>query len=257
MTAPYNFRRLEKRWHDLLTPSPDLGDRMPEYYLREYGQDAVRMYALFSGSLPGRSRRDEELADGILHYLRRYWKIANVILENLERTCPDSHIAEEIPGEARELTYTVNERISRSMWNTAAAAMMEGLNPLRKAEMGQGRMTLLEEQFYMKNYILLSAPFTPYIAQELWTRYAELGQIEAVNVMDAVWPEVEESDRFDDEVRLPVCVDGKKRTEIRALYGWSREQAAEGAAAALGCRMPSSVAKIIYVPGRMLNFVTK
>ena len=254
MTAPYNFRRLEKRWHDLLTPSLDLGDRMPEYYLREYGQDAVRMYALFSGSLPGRSRRDEELADGILQYLRRYWKIANVILD---RTCPDSHIAQEIPGEARELTYTVNERIDRSMWNTAAAAMMEGLNPLRKAERGQSLMTLMEERLYMKNYILLSAPFTPYIAQELWMRYAGPGQIEAGNVMDAVWPEVDESDRFEDMIRLPVCVDGKKRTEIRALYGLSREQAVEGAAAALGRRMPSSVAKIIYVPGRMLNFVTK
>ena len=305
MIPPYNFRRLEKRWQNLLSSSADLLDLIPEYYLREYGQDAMRMYVLFSGRLPGRSGRDEELADGILHYLRRYWRIAGAILERSDQavvpggrdaaenpgpvrhtgnvicaavpeTGPDASDAAERTGEARQLIYTVNDRIRRSMWNTAAAAMMEGLDPLRKAGKGRRQMNLAEARLYMRDYILLSAPFTPCIAQELWIRFgvyktgvsdgfgytdtdaaAENLENENVgNIMDAVWPTVIDSDRIGDPIRLPVCVDGRRRTEIAAFYGWTREKAAAESAAALGSRMPACVRRVVYVPGRILNFVT-
>lgn len=283
MISPYNFRRLEIRWQGLLGPSADARDGIPEYYQREYGQDAMRMYVLFSGKLPGNSERDEACAEGILRYLRRYWRIAEAILERSnesesadETEAGDNFDAcgvEKLPGEARELIYTVNERVSRSKWNTAAASMMEGLNLLRKEERGRGLMNPAEELLFMKNYILLSAPFTPYIAQELWKRYGgcgyhdERGYRRGVpdvlededrrSVMDELWPIAGDADRSGDPVRLPVCIDGRKRTEIPAFFGWTREQAERAAAAALGSRMPSDVGRIVYVPGRILNLVTK
>lgn len=283
MISPYNFRRLEIRWQGLLGPSADARDGIPEYYQREYGQDAMRMYVLFSGKLPGNSERDEACAEGILRYLRRYWRIAEAILERSnesesadETEAGDNFDAcgvEKLPGEARELIYTVNERVSRSKWNTAAASMMEGLNLLRKEERGRGLMNPAEELLFMKNYILLSAPFTPYIAQELWKRYGgcgyhdERGYRRGVpdvlededrrSVMDELWPIAGDADRSGDPVRLPVCIDGRKRTEIPAFFGWTREQAERAAAAALGSRMPSDVGRIVYVPGRILNLVTR
>lgn len=283
MISPYNFRRLEIRWQGLLGPSADARDGIPEYYQREYGQDAMRMYVLFSGKLPGNSERDEACAEGILRYLRRYWRIAEAILERSnesesadETEAGDNFDAcgvEKLPGEARELIYTVNERVSRSKWNTAAASMMEGLNLLRKEERGRGLMNPAEELLFMKNYILLSAPFTPYIAQELWKRYGgceyhdERGCRRGVpdvlededrrSVMDELWPIAGDADRSGDPVRLPVCIDGRKRTEIPAFFGWTREQAERAAAAALGSRMPSDVGRIVYVPGRILNLVTR
>lgn len=283
MISPYNFRRLEKKWEGLLGPSADARDGIPEYYLREYGQDAMRMYVLFSRKLPGNSERDEACAEGILRYLRRYWRIAEAILErsNESESADETETAdnfdacsvEKLPGEARELIYTVNERVSRSKWNTAAASMMEGLNLLRKEERGRGLMNPAEELLFLKNYILLSAPFTPYIAQELWERYGgceyhdERGYHRGVpdvlededrrSVMEGPWPIAGDADRSGDPVRLPVCIDGRKRTEIPALFGWTRERAERAAAAALGSRMPSDVGRIVYVPGRILNLVTK
>ena len=283
MISPYNFRRLEIRWQGLLGPSADARDGIPEYYQREYGQDAMRMYVLFSGKLPGNSERDEACAEGILRYLRRYWRIAEAILERSNESESadetetgdnfDACSVEKLPGEARELIYTVNERVSRSKWNTAAASMMEGLNLLRKEERGRGLMNPAEELLFMKNYILLSAPFTPYIAQELWERYGGCGyhgrreyqrgvpdgleNEDRRSIMDELWPMAWDSDRSGDPVRLPVCIDGRKRTEIPALFGWTREQAERAAAAALGSRMPSDVGRIVYVPGRILNLVTK
>lgn len=277
MISPYNFRRLEKKWQGLLGPSADARDEIPEYYQREYGQDAMRMYVLFSGKLPGNSERDEACAEGILRYLRRYWRIAEAILERSNESESadeteagdnfDACSVEKLPGEARELIYTVNERVSRSKWNTAAASMMEGINLLRKEERGRGLMNPVEELLFMKNYILLSAPFTPYIAQELWERYGGCGYHRGVpdilededrrSVMEEPWPIAGDADRSGDPVRLPVCIDGRKRTEIPALFGWTREQAERAAAAALGSRMPSDVRRIVYVPGRILNLVTK
>ena len=277
MISPYNFRRLEKKWQGLLGPSADARDGIPEYYQREYGQDAMRMYVLFSGKLPGNSERDEACAEGILRYLRRYWRIAEAILERSNESESadeteagdnfDACSVEKLPGEARELIYTVNERVSRSKWNTAAASMMEGINLLRKEERGRGLMNPVEELLFMKNYILLSAPFTPYIAQELWERYGGCGYHRGVpdilededrrSVMEEPWPIAGDADRSGDPVRLPVCIDGRKRTEIPALFGWTREQAERAAAAALGSRMPSDVRRIVYVPGRILNLVTK
>ncbi|MGO5313146.1 class I tRNA ligase family protein [Bilifractor sp. LCP21S3_A7] len=277
MISPYNFRRLEKKWEGFLGPSADARDGIPEYYQREYGQDAMRMYVLFSGKLPGNSERDEACAEGILRYLRRYWRIAEEILERSNESESadeteagdnfDACSVKKLPGEARELIYTVNERVSRSKWNTAAASMMEGLNLLRKEERGRGLMNPVEELLFMKNYILLSAPFTPYIAQELWERYGGCGYHRGVpdilededrrSVMEEPWPIAGDADRSGDPVRLPVCIDGRKRTEIPALFGWTREQAERAAAAALGSRMPSDVRRIVYVPGRILNLVTK
>ena len=277
MISLYNFRRLEKKWEGLLGPSADARDGIPEYYQREYGQDAMRMYVLFSGKLPGNSERDEACAEGILRYLRRYWRIAEEILERSNESESadeteagdnfDACSVKKLPGEARELIYTVNERVSRSKWNTAAASMMEGLNLLRKEERGRGLMNPVEELLFMKNYILLSAPFTPYIAQELWERYGGCGYHRGVpdilededrrSVMEEPWPIAGDADRSGDPVRLPVCIDGRKRTEIPALFGWTREQAERAAAAALGSRMPSDVRRIVYVPGRILNLVTK
>lgn len=283
MISPYNFRRLEIRWQGLLGPSADARDGIPEYYQREYGQDAMRMYVLFSGKLPGNSERDEACAEGILRYLRRYWRIAEAILERSNESESadetetgdnfDACSVEKLPGEARELIYTVNERVSRSKWNTAAASMMEGLNLLRKEERGRGLMNPAEELLFMKNYILLSAPFTPYIAQELWERYGGCGYHDGRgyhrgvpdvlededrrSVMDEPWPIAGDADRSGDPVRLPVCIDGRKRTEIPALFGWTRERAERAAAAALGSRMPSDVGRIVYVPGRILNLVTR
>lgn len=283
MISPYNFRRLEIRWQGLLGPSADARDGIPEYYQREYGQDAMRMYVLFSGKLPGNSERDEACAEGILRYLRRYWRIAEAILERSNESESadetedgdnfDACGVEKLPGEARELIYTVNERVSRSKWNTAAAAMMEGLKLLQKEERGRGLMSHVEELLFMKNYILLSAPFTPYIAQELWERYGGCGyhgrreyqrgvpdgleHEDRRSIMDELWPIAGDTDRSGDPVRLPVCIDGRKRTEIPALFGWTREQAERAAAAALGSRMPSDVGRIVYVPGRILNLVTR
>jgi len=101
----------------------------------------------------------------------------------------------------------------------------------------------------------LLAPFAPHIAEELW---AQLGGTYSVH--QQAWPEWDPSLIVRDTLTLAVQVDGKVRDRITVPADITEAEAREQALCCAGVRRTidgRQVARVIYVPGRLVNVVTR
>jgi leucyl-tRNA synthetase len=101
--------------------------------------------------------------------------------------------------------------------------------------------------------VLLISPFVPHLAEECWAHLGGQGL-----VADARWPAFDPALAADQEIVLPVQVNGKRRGEIRAPTGAAQ---AEVERIALDDETVQkhlegmSVRKVIVVPDRIVNIV--
>ena len=133
--------------------------------------------------------------------------------------------------------------------NTVVSGFMEYTNKMvdeAKKNNGIDRDSL-------ETLIILLAPFTPHIAEEMWH-----GLGYETSVFEAKWPECDESKLVENSVSVAVQVNGKVRENIKLAKYEAKESAIEKAKAALGARLDGkTVVKEIYVPGRIVNIVVK
>ena len=131
--------------------------------------------------------------------------------------------------------------------NTAIAAMMSVMNDIFDSK----KITRKE----LEIFTILLNPFAPHVTEEVWEKMNFGG-----TVTDQKWPEYDESKCVEDEVVIPVQVNGKVRAKLTAEKGISEQDAL-----ALALENDSvkqfidgkTVVKKIYVPGRIINIVVK
>jgi len=142
-------------------------------------------------------------------------------------------------------------------FNTSIAAIMELVNALVAAEgaLGSGEVPAPVVAELLRSLVLLIAPFAPFLAAELWS---ELGG--AGDVLRTPWPTSDPGLAKEDEIEIPVQVNGKLRAVVRVPAEAERAEL-EAAAMAdekvqewLGGKTP---VKIIIVPGKLVNLVVK
>ena len=216
---------------------------LPDEYLARFGADAFRMYLMFLGPFQrGGDFRDSGLA-GPERFLKKVWDSVTAAAE-AGRTGFDD------PGVERALHATIrqiSEDLEALSYNTAIAAAMDYLNTVRSG----GRTASVDE---VRPLVIMIAPMAPHIAEELWVRMGGESSI----FDRAEWPAWDESKLVDDEVELPVQVNGRLRATIRVARGAPEEVVREAALAEANViRRLDGVAirKVIHVPDRMLNLV--
>ena len=141
----------------------------------------------------------------------------------------------------------VTEDVPRLSYNTAVAAMMEYMNAVRAGE----RTAHMDE---IVPLVQLSAPFAPHISEELWERFGHKR-----SVFDSGWPEFDAELAADDMVTIAVQVNGKTRGTIQVTPDATQEIALKVALAdqAIARFVATDPARVIFVPGRLLNIVVK
>jgi leucyl-tRNA synthetase len=142
-------------------------------------------------------------------------------------------------------------------FNTCVAAIMEYVNELQDAEaqLTAGEVSAPVVRELLQTLVLLLAPFAPFLAAELWEGLGGEGA-----VLRAPWPKSDPGLAKEDEIEIPVQINGKLVSVIRVPAG-SDSKVLETAALEeekIKARIAGkTVAKIIVVPGRAVNLVVR
>jgi leucyl-tRNA synthetase len=142
-------------------------------------------------------------------------------------------------------------------FNTCVAAIMELVNEIQAADaqLAAGAVEAPVILELLRTVVLLLAPFAPYLAAELWEELGEEGA-----VLRAGWPVSDAGLAKEDELEIPVQVNGKLVTVVK-LAADADTAAMEAAARAdekvKGRIAGKTVVKAIVVPGKMVNLVVK
>ena len=213
----------------------------PDDLVRDYGCDSLRMYELFVGPPELDSEWDDRGIDGVYRFITRFW---NLVMDNKDSVVEPT---KELLKVRNQLVKTISTRLDTFSLNTVVSGFMEYNNKLMDLSKkgGVDRETL-------KTFIVLLAPFTPHLAEELW---AELGEKESV--FRATWPMVDENALIEDEKEIAVQINGKTKVVITVPADISSENAIAAGKEALADKLAGTVVKEVYVPGRIVNIVVK
>ena len=171
----------------------------------------------------------------------------------------DSPVTSESTGAAADVmreTHRAIQRVTEDLdgfqFNTAIAAVNEFVNALTKRKDDDVTSTRDWRQA-LESLTLLMAPLTPHLAEEMWER---LGKPYSVHQQQ--WPEFDPELIKEAQVEIVVQVAGKVRDRMLVPADLSKDQAKELALASQRVRDhvgDLEPAKVIYVPGKLLNIV--
>jgi len=242
----------------------------PDEMVSRYGADATRLYSLFA-SPPDRDLDWQESGiEGIQRFVGRIYRfyLRNSPVETRLAASPAASVsvaAESLPPQARALQRKLHQTIKRvsddfqGRWhfNTCIAAIMELVNEIYGAEEaiagGQVPASLILD--VQRNIALLLAPMAPYLAHELWEMTGEKG-----NLLKAPWPKYDPALAAEDEIEIPVQVNGKLRSVTVVPADATEDQIKQAALANEKVRAAiagKQVVKVIVVPKKLVNIVVK
>ena len=217
----------------------------PDMIVEKFGADTLRLYEMFLGPVEQSKPWDTNGIDGCHRFLKKFW--------NFFIGKDDQIVATDEPASKAELKalHTLIKKVTGDVeqfsYNTSVAAFMVCLNELTKQ-----KSTSREVK---EALLVLLAPFCPHLTEELWHM---LGH--DTSVCDAQWPAYKEEYLKEDNVKMMVAFNGKARFPLEFP---ANVTAAEAEQAALNDPQSAkwmegfTVAKVIVVPGKMINVVLK
>lgn len=225
----------------------------PQEAIASYGADTVRLYTMFASPPEQTLEWSDAGVQGAQRFLQRIWRLSHELLQHQDQGDLSSLTKEE--KDARRKTHETIAKVSddigrRYHFNTAIAAIMELLNTLQKLDFNSSssRAVLRES---LDAIIRMLSPITPHISQVLWQAFGNEGQ-----VVNASWPEVDNSALVRDSIEIVVQVNGKLRAKVEVAADISKEDLeAEALAAVTNHTADKTVRKVIVVPNKLVNIV--
>jgi leucyl-tRNA synthetase len=229
----------------------------PQDMIDAYGADTCRLFMMFASPPDMSCEWSDAGVEGANRFLRRVWRLAH------------SHVSAGLPGALDIASLTDEQKAVRRAihlaikqasndvgqhhkFNTAIAQVMTLMNVLEKAATATEQdRALLQEG--LQTVALLLAPITPHISHELWQQLGQSGAI-----IDAQWPQVDESALVQDSLTLVIQVNGKLRGQIEVPASASREDVEAAARANENVQRfteGTTIRKVIVVPGKLVNIV--
>ncbi len=245
----------------------------PDDVLVEYGADAFRLYEMFMGPLQESKPWNTRGVEGVYRFLGRVWRMfvddgsetayeqAEAVAtpetrgELLDLIILDGGILEAEPTkEQLKVLHTCIKKVTEDLegmrFNTAISAMMVFSN---EASTWQTKPFSV-----MKTFLQLLAPFAPHLAEELWARlHSTFGHV-TPSLTYAVWPKFDPALLVEDEIEIPVQVNGKLRDVIKvptAADNATIEAAAKASEKVKAFIDGKAIKKVVVVPKKLVNIV--
>jgi leucyl-tRNA synthetase len=235
----------------------------PDEMVARYGADATRMYALFAAPPDRDLDWQEDGVAGVSRFLARVWRLAAKYTP-VARSAGGQQV-EAPTGLSLKLLRKLHQTIAKitldfeGRWhfNTCVAAIMELVNEMQAADaqLAAGEVPAPVVRELLRSLVLLLAPFAPYLAAEQWEGLGEEG-----SVLRAPWPVSDPELAREDELEIPVQINGKLVEVVRVAADADAKTIEAAALAGEKVQARTSgktVVKVIVVPGKLVNLVVK
>lgn len=224
----------------------------PVDILARYGADTARLFILFAAPPERDLEWEDRAVEGCYRFLGRVWRL----FETYDPGAQGPRANKE--DDLRHLVHTTIDRVTKDIdqryhFNTAISAVMELVNGLYAArdDQDQGPSPAYKEG--MTTLVLLLAPFTPHIAEELWNLLGQEG-----SVHEAGWPEADPEALKVARVEMVVQVNGKIRARIQVAAEAGQDEVlavAKTDPAIQEALANKTIRKEIVVPKKLVNLV--
>lgn len=217
----------------------------PDNIVEKYGADTLRLYEMFLGPINQSKPWDSNGIDGCFRFLRKAWNLFFDKAGNL--AVSDEAPSKENLKTLHKLIKKVSDDIEVFSYNTSVPAFM-----IAVGELAQQRCNA---RAILEPLIVLLAPFTPHIAEELWHLMGH-----ETTVCDAQWPAFNEEYLKEDTVTMGVSFNGKTRFTLDFPADATKdaiEQEVMQSEQAKKYLEGMQVVKVIVVPRKIVNIVLK
>jgi leucyl-tRNA synthetase len=222
----------------------------PDVLVERYGADSVRAYLMFFARWDMGAPWNSTGIDGTVRWLRRIWAMFTEPISEKPSGSPET--LKVLRRKVHQTLRRVTHDFEQFEFNTIVSGLMELLNEMGKAkEAGAAGTPAWDEAIDI--YLRMLAPVCPHISEELWQR---LGKPYSIHTQP--WPQVDESAAKEEEITIPIQVNGKIRDRIVVPADASEDDVKTAALASeavkkfLDGKPPK---KVIVVPKKLVSIV--
>ncbi|MDO8551894.1 MAG: class I tRNA ligase family protein [bacterium] len=216
----------------------------PDDVVNAYGADTFRLYEMFMGPFEQMIAWSEEGVTGCNRFLKRVWQLASEKVK-------DEPTPKNIKMKLHQTIKKVTEDLDSLKFNTAIASMMEFINEWAAPE---GFMNKKEVDLFLK----ILAPFAPFITEEIYQKTKGGSAFDSIHKQS--WPVYDPDLVKEEAVIMVVQVNGKVREKLeleneRAKGQEEVEKIGRESNKVKPYLEGKEVRKVIFVPGKLINFV--
>ena len=229
----------------------------PQDMIDQYGADTIRLYTVFASPPEQTLEWSESGVEGAHRFLRRFWKQTADHLSGGEVAQLNVELLDKEQKSLRRKTHETIQKVSddfgrRLTFNTAVAAVMELTNATSKfSDTSEQGRAVLREALEVTTQLL--APIAPHITHAIWQAFGH-----DQPVIEAPWPQLDETALVKDAITLVVQVNGKVRAKLDIAADLNKD-----AIEKIALEQPNvtkftdgkTIRKVIVVPGKLVNIV--
>ena len=214
----------------------------PDDIVKNYGADSLRLYEMFMGPIDAAKPWDPNGIDGAKKFLDRVWRLFT------ENIVPITDVANESLDKVYHFTVKkVTSDYENMFFNTAISQMMILINTVYKANSFPKQ--------YAEGFLKLLNPVAPHITEELWNN---LGH--STSIAYEAWPTYDEAKIVENEIEIPIQINGKLKATIIIPMNESQEKIKEIVHQHMLIRellKDKNIVKEIYIKNKIYNIVVK
>ena len=210
----------------------------PDDIVNEFGADAFRVYEMFMGPFDQTASWSMDSIRGCFKFLDRVWNLQDILVDG------DTY-SKEAEKMMNKAIKKVSQDIEEMKFNTCVSTFMTMMNEFTKLK------KINKAEF--KTFLILLNPFAPHITEEL----NEIAGFDNP-ISSCDWPEYDESKTIDDEIEIPVQVNGKLKTTITINLDEDESSVKEKVHNVIDSKLDGkTIVKEIYVRNKIYNIVVK
>ena len=212
----------------------------PDDIVNRFGADTLRIYEMFMGPFEQAISWNSEGVEGCYRFLTRVYKLCK---ENVK----DQKTPQNLNNKLHQTIKKVGDDLEKMKFNTAVACMMEFINNWQEEYLSKKEAEM---------FIKILAPFAPFLAEEVWVEVFK----NEYSIHQQTWPKYDKNFIKEERIKIIIQVNGRLRGEVEVDQ---KEAGNEEKVTKLAAKEPKvegylkgkKIKKIIFVPGRIINFV--